>query len=173
LTAFTPPAKTVMTRYKLQDLRSRLLILKETISPANQGSSEAEKQRLARFVLLNPYGFHYPFQLEELLASMPADDPLRDNVLTARARLIQDLQVRSAALREIWEKYPEQDGGIQALYELGAIRLQQWKESKQGEAKGELLAEARSLLNRVIQNYPQSPFAELAGRLLAPLANLD
>jgi len=108
-----------------------------------------------------------------LLASMPADDPLRDNVLTARARLIQDLQVRSAALREIWEKYPEQDGGIQALYELGAIRLQQWKESKQGEAKGELLAEARSLLNRVIQNYPQSPFAELAGRLLAPLANLD
>jgi hypothetical protein len=173
LTAFAPPAKTVMTRYKLQDLRSRLLILKETISPANQGSSEAEKQRLARFVLLNPYGFHYPFQLEELLASMPADDPLRDNVLTARARLIQDLQVRSAALREIWEKYPEQDGGIQALYELGAIRLQQWKESKQGEAKGELLAEARSLLNRVIQNYPQSPFAELAGRLLAPLANLD
>jgi len=80
--------------------------------------------------------------------------------------------MRAAALREIWEKYPDRDGGIQALYELGALRLQQWKEMKAEAAKAELLAEARSLLNRLIQDYPQSPYAESARRLLAPLANL-
>ncbi len=171
-TAFGRPIQTAMTRYKLQDLRTRLLMLMELISPANQGGSEAERQRLARFVLLNPYGIQYARQIEDLLAGASAEDPLRDNLLAARARLIGDWQMRAAALREVWEKYPDRDGGIQALYELGALRLQQWKEMKAEAAKAELLAEARSLLNRLIQDYPQSPYAESARRLLAPLANL-
>lgn len=170
--AFGRPIQTAMTRYKLQDLRTRLLMLIELISPANQGGSEAERQRLARFVLLNPYGIQYARQIEDLLAGTSAEDPLRDNLLVARARLIGDWQMRAAALREIWETYPDRDGGIQALYELGALRLQQWKEMKAEAARAELLAEARSLLNRLIQDYPQSPYAESARRLLAPLANL-
>lgn len=170
--AFGRPIQTAMTPYKLQDLRSRLLILNETISPANQGSSEAERQRLARFVLLNPYGIQYPRQIEELLSAVSDSDPLRDNLLTARARLIGDYPTRAAALREIWERYPDRDGGIQALYELGTLRLQQWKETKTEANKAELLTEARSLLNRLIEEYPQSPYAETARRLLAPLANL-
>lgn len=173
ITVFVPPARTVMTRYKLQDLRTRLLCLKETLSPVNQGRTEAERQRLARFVLLNPYSLSYARQLEDLLATTSEEDPLRDNLLTARTRLIGDLQMRSAALREIWEKYPDQDGGIQALYELGALRLQQWKEMKPEGARTELLLEARQLLNHLIQTYPDSPYSDLARRLLAPLANLE
>ncbi len=173
ITAFVPPTQTVMTPYKLQDLRSRLLILREVLSPANQGSSEAERQRLARFILLNPYSVHYARQLEDLLASVSSEDPLRDNLLTARACLTGDLQMRSNTLREIWEKYPDRDGGIQALYELGALRLQQWKEMKPESAKMELLTEARGLLNHLIQTYPQSPYADLARRLLTPLAKIE
>lgn len=171
-TAFGRPIQTAMTHYKLQDLRSRLQVLMETISEANQGTTEAERQRLGRFVLLNPYGIQYPRQLEDLLSATSETDGLRDNLLAARARLIGDRQMRAAALREIWETYPDRDGGIQALYELGALRLQEWKETKTEGSKAELLAEARSLLNRLIENYPQSPYAETARRLLAPLANL-
>ena len=174
MTAFHPPAKTAMTRYKLQDLRTRLLNLKELLSGANQGSTEEEKQRLARFVILNPYNRNYAQQLDELLAAMPPVDPLRDNVLLARAKLIPDTQLRSKVFQEISDTYADQDGGIQALYELGMLKVQQWKEMKQeGQEKQTFLAEARTLLNRYIEAHPQSAWTEPARRMLTSLPQIQ
>lgn len=174
MTAFHPPAHTAMTRYKLQDLRSRLLNLKELLSAANQGSTLGEKQRLARFVILNSYSRNYAQQLDELLAAMPSMDPLQDNVLLARAKLNPDAQLRSKILQEISEKYADRDGGIQAFYELGALKVQQWKEMKQeGQEKQIFLAEARSLLSRYIETYPQSSWTEPARRMLASLPQIE
>lgn len=174
MTAFHPPAHTAMTRYKLQDLRTRLQNLKELISPANQGTTPEEKERLARFAILNPYSRNYAQQLDELLAAMPPTDPLQDNVLLARAKLIPDAQLRSKILQEISENFAGRDGGIQALYELGTLKVQQWKEMKQeGQEKQTFLAEARWLLNRYIEAYPQSSWTEPARRMLASLPQIE
>lgn len=173
-TIFSPPAATAMTPYKLQDLHTRLLVLKETLSPINQGTTEETKQRLARFVILNPYSRNYAQRLDELLAEMPAADPQQDNILLARSRLIPDIQLRSKSLREISEKFPDSDGGIQALYELGTLRLQQWKEMKpEDSGKQSVLAEARAILTRYIETYPQGSYADPARRLLASLPHTE
>jgi len=174
LTVFTPPADTAMTPYKLHDLRIRLLVLKEQITPANQGETEQEKNRLARFLLLNPYSRNYDRRLEELQAEMPAGDPLEDNVQLARSRLISDLQIRAKTLREIFDKYPDREGGIQALYELGTLRVQQWKEIKQEDAaRTAVLSEARQILSQYLQINPKASYAEPARRLLASLPNIE
>jgi hypothetical protein len=174
LTIFSPPADTAMTPYKLQDLRTRLLVLKETLSPVNQGTTEEGKRRLARFVILNPYSRNYAQRLEELQAELPAGDPLEDNVQLARCRLIGDLALRAKCLREISEKFSDREGGVGALYELGTLRVQQWKEMKQEDAgKASVLGEARQFLNRYIELNPQGSYAEPAGRLLASLPNVE
>ncbi len=174
LAVFVPPAQTAMTRYKLQDLRTRLLILKETLSPVNQGTAEETKQRLARFVILNPYSRNYAQRLEELQAELSPGDPLEDNVLLARCRLIPDLPLRAKSLLEISEKFPAAESGIQALYELGTLRVQQWKEMKpEDQGRQAVLGEARQILTRYIETYPQGSCAEPALRLLASLPNVE
>ncbi len=174
MTAFQPPAGTAMTRYKLQSLRLRLAALKGLLSAANQGTGPEEKQRLARFAVLNPYSRNYARQLDELLAPMSPEDPLRDNVLLARAKLNPDLQLRARAMQEIMDSYPDRDGSVQALYELGMVNVQQWKEMKQ-EDRDKLthLTEARSLLSRYAETYPQSAWAESARRTLASLPQVE
>ena len=163
-----------MTLNKLQDLRTRLLMLKELLSPVNQGTREEEKQRLANFAILNPYSRNYAQQLDDLLAAMPETDPLRDNVRLARAKLIPDAQLRAKTLQEISETFAGRDGGIQALYDLGILRMQQWKEMKQeGEEKQTFLGEARQLLTRYIDTYPESSFTDSAHRMLASLPQIN
>jgi hypothetical protein len=174
LTVFVSPAETAMTSYKLRDLRTRLLVFKELLSPVNQGTTEEQKQRLARFVILNPYSRNYAQRLEELQAELSAGDPLEDNVQLARCRLIADIQLRAKCLREISETYADREGGVGALYELGTLRVQQWKEMKQEDAgRQAVLGEARQILNRYIEINPQGSYAEPARHLLASLPNVE
>ena len=174
MTAFRQPAGTAMTLYKIQGLRTRLLNLKLLISPENQGTSEQEKQRLARFAMLNPYSRNYAQELEALMAAMIETGPLLDNVMLARAALIPDLQLRAKTLQEISQTFGGKDGSIQALYELGMLKVQQWKEMKQeGQEKQALLTEARTILTRTLEAHPQSASSEPARRMLASLPQTE
>lgn len=172
LAVFRPPADSTMTVFELTDLALKLAQLQSLLSPENLGQQENLRQRLARFVALNPYSPTYVTQLESLLAEVQADDrdPLRDNLLLAKAKTIPDTQSRSRQLAELAEKFRSTDGGIAALYELGLVKIRCWKErqSQNGQAKS-FLVEARQTLSRFTELYPDSFYAEQARSMLDTL----
>ena len=170
LTVFQQPPRSALTPFKLQELKLRLLELKRLIAPDNQGNSDASRQRLSRFVILNPYSLNYDQQLNDLLAETEQNDPLRDNLLLARARIMTDVQVRAKALREISETYRQTDGGLQALYQYGMLKVRQWKEiQEEGPQKKDTLLEARQMLSRFVEAYPDSFYSEPALQMLNSL----
>jgi hypothetical protein len=170
LSAFAPPEHTIMTAGKLRDLYFRLKRLLALVAPANRGDTQASRQRLADFVMLNPYGTDYDAKLEAILADMQTDDPLLDNVQLARALLIPDSMLRSQKLSEIASAYAGADGGNQALYELALLKVGIWKDPQAGpDARKAALSEARAILEGLIRNLPDSLWAEQAKTFLASL----
>ncbi|MCI0499862.1 MAG: hypothetical protein L0Y36_09315 [Planctomycetales bacterium] len=168
--AFQSPAKTVMTPFKLRDLQGRLHKLQSRISKENRGDTPEAQNRLAKFVMLNPYAPHYVSELEELLKSMDAQDGLRDNVLLEKAVQMADAPRREKLLTELIKQYPNRDAGIQAQYELGMLKIQLWKNPQTPEkTKPPLAAEARTILTEFTKKYPDSPFVEQAESLLQTL----
>ncbi len=174
LTAFAAPAVTVMTPSRLLELKMKLDELEVLISEQNHENDDASKDRLARFVLLNPYSRGYAAELDTLLGEMEADDPLMDNILLARLMLISDSQLKASELKALCERFTKRDGGVGALYELGLLKIKQWKDSETGTAeKKEHLSEARGTLASFIDLYPQSIFSEQARILLNSLPGGD
>ncbi len=170
LTAFAAPAETVMTPSRLLELKMKLDELEVLISEQNHENDDASKDRLARFVLLNPYSRGYAGKLEALRREMEADDPLMDNILLAELMLISDSQLKVSKLKALGEQFAKRDGGMGALYELGLLEIKQWKGSETGTAeKKEYLSEARGILKSFIDLYPQSIFSEQARILLNSL----
>ena len=170
LSVFQSPSGSAMTVFKLQEQQVKIRKLKQLISPINQGDSQQQKDRLGRFASLNPYSLNYVQQLDELLATTPEEDPLRDNILLARAQMIPDAQLRTRELLIISKQYTGTDGGIQALYELGLLKVQQWKEIQSpGQQKTDLLNEARDLLSQFIETYPDSIYISAARQMLGSL----
>lgn len=174
LTAFAAPAETVMTPSRLLELKMKLDELEVLISEQNHENDDASKDRLARFVLLNPYSRGYAEELDTLLGEMEADDPLMDNILLARLMLISDSQLKASEFKALWERFAKRDGGVAALYELGLLKIKQWKDSETGTAeKKEYLSESRGTLTSFIDMYPQSIFSEQARGLLNSLPGGD
>ena len=64
-TAFVRPAGTVMTPFKLRELQRKLQKLNVLISQNNQSESNDSKNRLAEFLILNPYSPDYSQQLDQ------------------------------------------------------------------------------------------------------------
>jgi len=174
LTAFAAPAETVMTPSRLLELKMRLDELEDLISEQNYENDDASKDRLARFVLLNPYSRGYSGELDTLLNEMEADDPLMDNILLARLMLISDSQLKASKLKALGERFARRDAGIGALYELGRLKVKQWKDSEaETDEKKKYLSEARGILTNFIALYPQSIFGEQASILLDSLPGGD
>jgi hypothetical protein len=174
LTAFAAPAVTVMTPSKLLELKMKLDEFAVLISEQNHENDDASKDRLARFVLLNPYSRGYAGELDALLGEMEADDPLMDNILLAKLMLISDSQLKASELKALGERFAKRDGGVGALYELGLLKVKQWKDSETGAAeKKKYLSEARGILTNFIALYPQSIFSEQARILLDTLPGGD
>jgi len=173
-TAFASPAPTAMTPFKLKDLRSKLQKLVALVSGQNLTQSDQSKSTLAEFVILNPYSMDYPRRLDRLVAATKTDDPMRDNVLLAKIMLIPDAQLKAAQLKELGEKFGNTDGGIQALYELGLLKVGLWKDPQTGPAEKETyLADARAILTNFIALYPKSTFSTHAQTMLDSLPTAE
>jgi hypothetical protein len=172
---FHPPADSAMTMFKLVELQRKLVGLRTLISPEN-GSYKAEPaKRLATFVMLNPHASDYAKNLEELLEQTGNNDPLRDNILLAQAKLIPDEQLRAEKLNQIHTEFQNTDGGRLALYELALLKIQQWRQSDGAspEQKKELLTDARAALTNLTSLYPDSFCAEQAKKNLEHLPTVD
>ncbi|MHC4757928.1 MAG: tetratricopeptide repeat protein [Planctomycetota bacterium] len=161
---FRPPAETVITKSKLNDLQRRVDKLRVLISQENQSGDKATKLRLAQFVRLNPYKIEYGAELQTMIDQTNEDDGLRDNILLARAKLIVDEQLHAETLTELHNKFSGRDGGIEALYELALLRRRIWSQMDQSnlELKKKALIDARDAFEKFIQLYPDSIFAEQA-----------
>ena len=127
-------------------------------------------RRLARFVILNPYSRNYTAKLDELLDETKETDPLRDNILLEKIMLIADLKLRQQQLDGLCEKFKGSDGGIQALYELGMLNVQLWKDPQNSPGeKQKYLSRARSILMSFVDLYPDSIFSEQTEMMLSSL----
>jgi len=125
-----------MNTYKLTEIHIKLQKLEELIGGMNHTNDEESKRRLARFVRLNPYRLEYVEKLDESLGQMMNDDKLRDNILLAKVRLINDTQLKAERLKELCDKFADSDGGIQALYESGMIKVRIWRDAQIGWVGG-------------------------------------
>ncbi len=174
-TAFSKPATTVITTYKLTELARKLEQLKDLISSQNRTDEPGSRARLAEFALLNPHSRDYPEQLEKLNAQIKSEEPLQDNILLAKIMLIEDPQLRAEKLKELWEKYKETDGGIRALYELAILKVQLSKQqpTDRSEEKARHLTEARETLEAFVKLYPDSIFTEQAQSILNNLPSRE
>jgi hypothetical protein len=116
----------------------------------------------------------YPRQLDGLIAETDKKSPLRDNVLLAKIMLIPDAQLKGAQLKELGEKFGNTDGGTQAVYELGLLKVSLWKDPQASEAdKKTYLADARAILTGFIALYPKSTFSAHAQTMLDSLPTAE
>jgi len=169
--SFRPPADSVMTESKLTDLQRRINKLHILISEENRSGNRASVERLARFVMLNPHTSYYAQHINELLKETGNNDPLRDNILLAKAKLTADEQLRAEKLNQVHEEFKGKDGGIEALYELALLKRRLWSQQSKlnPEEKKKVLAETRAILTKFIRLYPASFYAEQVKKILDSL----
>ncbi|MFQ6035362.1 MAG: hypothetical protein ACE5NM_05875 [Sedimentisphaerales bacterium] len=171
---FRPPADSAMTAVKLDELQRKLAQLRNLIGPENLSADEAgTHKRLAEFVMLNPYNADFPLRLDELLEQMGDDDPLRDNILLAKTKLVADEQLRAEQLNQLHKKFQNTDGGMQALYELARLKIGLYQNESDAEKKKKYLADARALLTSFISLYPDSFCTEQAKKNLNDLPTVE
>jgi len=172
---FRPPPDSAQTVSKLIELQRKLSQLHILISGDNRTAKPDSIMRLARFVMLNPNNPGYAGRLEELLAGMGKNDPLRDNVLLAQVKLIPDEQLRGEKLAELHKQYQNTDGGMQALYELALLKIHFWQQQDGSnvDRKKQYMADARATLSSFLKMYPNSFYAEQVRKNLASLTPAD
>ena len=161
---FRSPPASVITASKLVELQRELSQLRTLISSQNRTGTEdsATARRLASFVMLNPNSEDYAGRLNELLEKMLENDPLRDNILLAQAELVDDDQLQADKLSELHKKYQNTDGGMNALYELGLLKIRLWRQQgdTNPEQKKKCLFDARATLSDFLKLYPTSFYSE-------------
>ena len=168
-TLFQTPPKTVMTRLKLVALQSRVDRLLSLIGTENQGEDSASLERLARFVRLNPHNMDYAELLDDLRQEMGPQDCLRDNVLFAEIKLIEDDERRLRELAAHRRQFANTDGGIEAMFELGLLEMGLYRAQADAEQKKARLLEAKETLDRFLKFYPHSIYAEQVKKNLSDL----
>jgi len=172
---FRPLADSAMTVFKLTELQRKLSQLRNLISSENRADEPVAEKRLARFVMLNRHNTDFLWHLDELLKQMGDKDPLRDNILLAKAKLIADEQLRAEKLAQLHRDFQNTDGGMQALYELGLLKRRRWSQQNDSnlELKKKLLVETRAALTSFTEKYPASIFTEQAKKILDDLPAVD
>jgi outer membrane protein assembly factor BamD (BamD/ComL family) len=169
LSAFQPPAETVMTPMRLKALQARLYELKTLLSEENLEGAEGARDRLARFIMLNPHSLDYAAHLDMVLEQAGEQDGLRDNILLAKAKLIEDDQRRAERLNELSREFQNTDGGMQALYELTRLNIGRY----QRESNRDRLVQARNMLTSFLSLYPDSFYVEQVKKNLEDLPQVD
>ena len=171
--AFGGPADSVMTAVKLDELQRKLDQLRNLIGLQNRTAEADTKKRLAEFVMLNPYTQDYTRRLDELLEQMGDNDPLCDNILLAKTKLVADEQLRAEQLNQLHKKFQNTDGGMQALYELARLKISLYQNESEAEQKKKYLAETRALLTSFISLCPNSFCTEQAQKNLNDLPKVE
>jgi hypothetical protein len=99
---------------------------------------------------------------------MDDEDPLRDNVLLAKVKLVADEQLRAEKLSLLHKEFQNTDGGMEALYELALLKRKLWSQQSEAnlEQKEKYLDQTRTILANFISLYPDSIYTEQAGRNL-------
>jgi hypothetical protein len=168
---FHPPADSVMTPLKLDQLLMDLNILQNLISAENISDTRASTERLATFIMLDAHSLTYASSLDKLLEQTKENDPLRDNILLAKIQLITDENLRVEKLSQLHKQFPNTDGGIQALYELALLKINLWHKQNEANIKQKqvILADARAELTSFINSYPNSVFTNHAEKILSGL----
>jgi hypothetical protein len=102
-------------------------------------------------------------------------DPLRDNIMLAKTKLVADEQLRAEQLAQLHRDFQSTDGGMQALYELGLLKRRQWSQQDKSnvELKKKLLVETRAILTSFISLYPGGIFTEQVQKILDDLPVVD
>jgi len=172
---FRPPADSAMTAFKLSELQRELNQLRALIGTENRIGEPGSAERLARFVMLNPYSMDYGQRLDELLRQTGAKDGLRDNILLAQAKLTDDEQLQADKLSQLHQEFQQTDGGMQALYELGLLKISQWRQQQESnpELKKKYLAQTRAILTSFITLYPNSFYVEQVKKNLENLPKVE
>jgi hypothetical protein len=172
---FRPPPDSAMTVFKLGELQRELNQLRLLLGPENRIGEPGAAERLARFVTLNPYGLDYGQRLDELLRQTGAKDGLRDNILLAQAKLIADQQLQAQKLSQLHQEFQETDGGMQALYELGLLKISLWRQQQESnlELKKKYLTQTRAILTSFVNLYPNSFYAEQVKKNLENLPKAE
>ncbi len=171
---FKHPAESVITRHKLSQLQARVDHLLGLIGTENRGQDQASMRRLSEFVRLNPHASDYERRLtllHEQIKDMDPPDPLLDNIELAQIKLEAGEHVRAERLATHHRTYGKKDSGIEALYELGRLKMQLYRaQSKSNpEDKQRLLAEVRGLLENFLMLYPESFYAPQINTYLSGL----
>jgi hypothetical protein len=166
---FKPPAQTIMTKVKFTELQARLNRLLTLIGPENRGPDAASQARLAEFLKLNPHALDYPRRLKALMDLLGPQDCLRDNVRLALDKLEPDSQKREELLGALHREYGSVDGGIEALFELGLLKTELYKNQANPDKKGEKLQDAVDTLKNFLKRYPDSPYSTQVEELIARL----
>ena len=158
---FQKPVDSAITTLKLCELQIKLSRLRSIISEENQTGESADDKYLAKFIILNPYSLEFETQLNYLSNQIDNNSPLRDNIQLAQTKLIADEQLRAEKLKQLHEKFPNTDGGQQALYELTLLKINFWQNQSEEnpKQKAAALAEAKTTLEKFIRLYPESIFA--------------
>jgi len=170
---FRPPADSAMTKSKLEELQRRLNQLRNLIGKENRTDKPTSAEHLARFVTLNPHAFDYAWHLEELLAQIGENDPLRDNILLAQTKLVADEQERAEELSKLHKKFQNTDGGMQALYELARLKIGLYQNESDLEQKNKYLGETRATLKNFIKLYRNSVYTEQVKKILDDLPTVE
>ena len=172
---FCPPAESAITSFKLCELQGRLNQLRNLIGAENRTKDQASINRLAKFIMLNSHATDYDRHLSRLLDQMKDEDPLRDNVLLAQIKLVEDEHLRAEKLNQLHARFQDTDGGMQALYELGLLEISLWRqqEDTRVEQKRKYLVETRATLMSFIKLYPDSVFTERVTKNLADLPMVE
>ena len=147
--------------------------MRNLIGKENRTDKPTSVERLATFVMLNPHAFDYVWRLEELLAQIGENDPLRDNILLAQTKLVADEQQRAEELSQLHKKFQNTDGGMQALYELARLKIGLYQNESNEEQKNKYLRETRETLMSFISLYPNSVFTEQVKKILGDLPTVD
>jgi hypothetical protein len=167
---FRPPAQTVMTRAKFTDLETRVNRLLNLIGPENRGKDAASQSRLAEFIKLNEHTLDYSTRLNAIMKLLSPQDCLRDNVALAQAKLIADVHQREEQLGLLHREYGNaEDGGIEALFELGLLKTNLYKRQADPEKKGKMLQDAVNTLENFIKLYPDSALSTQVKELITRL----
>ncbi|MBN1844770.1 MAG: hypothetical protein JW810_03740 [Sedimentisphaerales bacterium] len=162
---FQSPQPT-LTRDKLLSLYERIGLLQTLLDKENRQGHVVHERRLAEFVRLDPQQLDYETRLKALTLDAPQPDPLIDNIELAQAMLIAEIDSRRDALTQIVRRYPERDGGIQAMLQLAQVLLEKYNQSDHDSDRHLLRTRGQELLQRVITLRPDSFLAHQAQQLL-------
>jgi len=151
---------------QLSNLQMRIARTLMLIDQENRTGHLAHDKRLAQFVRLDRRQPDYEKNLQQLLQNSPQPDPLIDNIELAQAAQITDPEKKITLLTDLTRRYPDRDGGVQAMLELAQTLLEKSNRSEHQGDRELLLSRAQEYLQKIITLRPNSLPAQFAQELL-------